>query len=226
MADEKRYMSPQIARYVNNKSILEFNSKLAIADVENAFKIHAGTDEMYPTEKGKKPVKKTSKIGVKILQYDSKSNKAKDSVEANMEVSDVKKLWCVVQSATERVYGEFVSQTKVHAFNKDENGLSKVQILSIAREEKDASGVKYKLEWNVSITNGRAKALATGVGYEKNTFVKDNQFFVRISKQDFFALISQLNTTITAWENWAGSILFSKRMRMEIAKQEQNDDVA
>lgn len=209
MAKEQNtvYLSEQMARYDNGKRIFEMNAKLNSASIYNAYKIHAGTDELYPDS----TVKMKSVIGVKLISYEVKPV---TTVESNISVEDVEWIMRWVNSGN---YGTALSQQRVHGFKKNEQGLSPVQSLTIKREEKDTNGADYLLPWYIGIENGWAKAKETGVGFDRKTFVSEGRIYIRLGERDFFNFMHNVQRTIRVWEISTAFKLFKARDNAEKA---------
>lgn len=183
----------QIAIYMTNKKLCEFNDKLKPAPVDYYAHLHA------QGEKQGNGGKQRSCIGMVLQDYSNGTGSNTVRVTANLSpeffayaLSRVSIGVETFDFSEEKIFGE-----------PDENGLSMVTKTSIRRASVGQDGKPRNYPWCIMVENGRAvkeKTAMGGVHMKKGTYRKGYSVFVNINDYDFFKLMQQTSRYIAAWE--------------------------
>ena len=183
----------QIAIYMTNKKLCEFNDKLKLAPTEYYAHMHAQGEKMPDGSRQR------SCIGVILQDYSGGTGANTIRVAANLSPSIFPFLLMKMQSSVETF--EF-TEDKIFG-QPDEDGLSTVTKLAIKRASVGQDGKPRNYPWCIIIENGKAvkeKTQLGGVHMKKGTYKKINSVFVNINDLDFFTLVYRTQRYIEAWE--------------------------
>ena len=205
-------IQPQIAIYMTNKKLCEFNDKLKAAPVEYYGHLHA-QGEKVEGERSQR-----SCIGIVLQDYSNGTGNKTVRVSANLApeffayaLSRVSLGVELFEFYEEKIFGD-----------PDKEGKSMVTKVSIKRASVGPDGKKRNYPWCVIVENGRAVKEGTqtgGVHMKKGSYQKERQVFVNINDYDFFRLMQQTTRYINAWELTNGP----KKIReaMQIMEQQR-----
>ena len=211
MIDNTR-IQPQIAIYMTNKKLCEFNDKLKAAPVEYYGHLHA-QGEKVEGERSQR-----SCIGIVLQDYSNGTGNNTVRVSANLSpeffayaLSRVSLGVELFDFYEEKIFGD-----------PDKEGKSMVTKVSIKRASVGQDGKPRNYPWCVIVENGRAIKEGTqtgGVHMKKGSYQKERAVFVNINDYDFFRLMQQTTRYINAWELTNGP----KKIReaMQIMEQQR-----
>ena len=209
---EDNRIQPQIAIYMTNKKLCEFNDKLKAAPVEYYGHLHA-QGEKVEGERSQR-----SCIGIVLQDYSNGTGNKTVRVSANLApeffayaLSRVSLGVELFEFYEEKIFGD-----------PDKEGKSMVTKVSIKRASVGPDGKKRNYPWCVIVENGRAVKEGTqtgGVHMKKGSYQKERQVFVNVNDYDFFRLMQQTTRYINAWELTNGP----KKIReaMQIMEQQR-----
>ena len=209
---EDNRIQPQVAIYMTNKKLCEFNDKLKAAPVEYYGHLHA-QGEKVEGERSQR-----SCIGIVLQDYSNGTGNKTVRVSANLApeffayaLSRVSLGVELFEFYEEKIFGD-----------PDKEGKSMVTKVSIKRASVGPDGKKRNYPWCVIVENGRAVKEGTqtgGVHMKKGSYQKERQVFVNINAYDFFRLMQQTTRYINAWELTNGP----KKIReaMQIMEQQR-----
>ena len=209
---EDNRIPPQIAIYMTNKKLCEFNDKLKAAPVEYYGHLHA-QGEKVEGERSQR-----SCIGIVLQDYSNGTGNKTVRVSANLAPEFFAYAFSRVSLGVELF--EFYEE-KIFG-DPDKEGKSMVTKVSIKRASVGPDGKKRNYPWCVIVENGRAVKEGTqtgGVHMKKGSYQKERQVFVNINDYDFFRLMQQTTRYINAWELTNGP----KKIReaMQIMEQQR-----
>lgn len=205
-------IQPQIAIYMTNKKLCEFNDKLKAAPVEYYGHLHA-QGEKVEGERSQR-----SCIGIVLQDYSNGTGNKTVRVSANLSpeffayaLSRVSLGVELFEFYEEKIFGD-----------PDKEGKSMVTKVSIKRASVGQDGKPRNYPWCVIVENGRAIKEGTqtgGVHMKKGSYQKERSVFVNINDYDFFRLMQQTTRYINAWELTNGP----KKIReaMQIMEQQR-----
>ena len=205
-------IQPQIAIYMTNKKLCEFNDKLKAAPVEYYGHLHA-QGEKVEGERSQR-----SCIGIVLQDYSNGTGNNTVRVSANLSpeffayaLSRVALGVELFEFYEEKIFGD-----------PDKEGKSMVTKVSIKRASVGQDGKPRNYPWCVIVENGRAIKEGTqtgGVHMKKGSYQKERSVFVNINDYDFFRLMQQTTRYINAWELTNGP----KKIReaMQIMEQQR-----
>ena len=205
-------IQPQIAIYMTNKKLCEFNDKLKAAPVEYYGHLHA-QGEKVEGERSQR-----SCIGIVLQDYSNGTGNNTVRVSANLSpeffayaLSRVSLGVELFDFYEEKIFG-----------NPDKEGKSMVTKVSVKRASVGQDGKPRNYPWCVIVENGRAIKEGTqtgGVHMKKGSYQKERSVFVNINDYDFFRLMQQTTRYINAWELTNGP----KKIReaMQIMEQQR-----
>ena len=205
-------IQPQIAIYMTNKKLCEFNDKLKAAPVEYYGHLHA-QGEKVEGERSQR-----SCIGIVLQDYSNGTGNKTVRVSANLSpeffayaLSRVSLGVELFEFYEEKIFGD-----------PDKEGKSMVTKVSVKRASVGQDGKPRNYPWCVIVENGRAIKEGTqtgGVHMKKGSYQKERSVFVNINDYDFFRLIQQTTRYINAWELTNGP----KKIReaMQIMEQQR-----
>ena len=209
---EDNRIQPQVAIYMTNKKLCEFNDKLKAAPVEYYGHLHAQGEKL----EGERSQR--SCIGIVLQDYSNGTGNKTVRVSANLApeffayaLSRVSLGVELFEFYEEKIFGD-----------PDKEGKSMVTKVSIKRASVGPDGKKRNYPWCVIVENGRAVKEGTqtgGVHMKKGSYQKERQVFVNINDYDFFRLMQQTTRYINAWELTNGP----KKIReaMQIMEQQR-----
>jgi len=207
---EDNRIQTQIAIYMTNKKLCEFNDKLKAAPVEYYGHLHAQGEK---TDNGRSA---RSCIGIVLQDYSNGTGNKTVRVSANLSpeffayaLSRVSLGVELFDFYEEKIFGE-----------PDANGLSMVTKVSVKRASVGQDGKPRNYPWCVIVENGRAVKEGTqtgGIHMKKGSYQKERSVFVNINDYDFFRLMQQTTRYINAWELTMGP----KRIRDAMQQMEQ-----
>ena len=205
-------IQPQIAIYMTNKKLCEFNDKLKAAPVEYYGHLHA-QGEKVEGERSQR-----SCIGIVLQDYSNGTGNKTVRVSANLSpeffayaLSRVSLGVELFDFYEEKIFGD-----------PDKEGKSMVTKVSIKRASVGQDGKPRNYPWCVIVENCRAIKEGTqtgGVHMKKGSYQKERSVFVNINDYDFFRLMQQTTRYINAWELTNGP----KKIReaMQIMEQQR-----
>lgn len=208
-------IQPQIAIYMTNKKLCEFNDKLKAAPVEYYGHLHA-QGEKVEGERSQR-----SCIGIVLQDYSNGTGNKTVRVSANLSpeffayaLSRVSLGVELFEFYEEKIFGD-----------PDKEGKSMVTKVSIKRASVGQDGKPRNYPWCVIVENGRAIKEGTqtgGVHMKKGSYQKERSVFVNINDYDFFRLMQQTTRYINAWELTNGP----KKIReaMQIMEQQRTSE--
>lgn len=209
---EDHRIQPQIAIYMTNKKLCEFNDKLKAAPVEYYGHLHA-QGEKVEGERSQR-----SCIGIVLQDYSNGTGNKTVRVSANLApeffayaLSRVSLGVELFEFYEEKIFGD-----------PDKEGKSMVTKVSVKRASVGPDGKQRNYPWCVIVENGRAIKEGTqtgGIHMKKGSYQKERQVFVNINDYDFFRLMQQTTRYINAWELTNGP----KKIReaMQIMEQQR-----
>ena len=205
-------IQPQIAIYMTNKKLCEFNDKLKAAPIEYYGHLHA-QGEKVEGERSQR-----SCIGIVLQDYSNGTGNNTVRVSANLSpeffayaLSRVSLGVELFDFYEEKIFGD-----------PDKEGKSMVTKVSVKRASVGQDGKPRNYPWCVIVENGRAIKEGTqtgGVHMKKGSYQKERSVFVNINDYDFFRLMQQTTRYINAWELTNGP----KKIReaMQIMEQQR-----
>ena len=205
-------IQPQIAIYMTNKKLCEFNDKLKAAPVEYYGHLHA-QGEKVEGERSQR-----SCIGIVLQDYSNGTGNNTVRVSANLSpeffayaLSRVSLGVELFEFYEEKIFGD-----------PDKEGKSMVTKVSVKRASVGQDGKPRNYPWCVIVENGRAIKEGTqtgGVHMKKGSYQKERSVFVNINDYDFFRLMQQTTRYINVWELTNGP----KKIReaMQIMEQQR-----
>ena len=208
-------IQPQIAIYMTNKKLCEFNDKLKAAPVEYYGHLHA-QGEKVEGERSQR-----SCIGIVLQDYSNGTGNKTVRVSANLSpeffayaLSRVSLGVELFDFYEEKIFGD-----------PDKEGKSMVTKVSIKRASVGQDGKPRNYPWCVIVENGRAIKEGTqtgGVHMKKGSYQKERSVFVNINDYDFFRLMQQTTRYINAWELTNGP----KKIReaMQLMEQQRTSE--
>lgn len=209
---EENRIQPQIAIYMTNKKLCEFNDKLKAAPIEYYGHLHA-QGEKVEGERSQR-----SCIGIVLQDYSNGTGNKTVRVSANLSpeffayaLSRVSLGVELFEFYEEKIFGD-----------PDKEGKSMVTKVSVKRASVGQDGKPRNYPWCVIVENGRAIKEGTqtgGVHMKKGSYQKERAVFVNINDYDFFRLMQQTTRYINAWELTNGP----KKIReaMQIMEQQR-----
>ena len=208
-------IQPQIAIYMTNKKLCEFNDKLKAAPVEYYGHLHA-QGEKVEGERSQR-----SCIGIVLQDYSNGTGNKTVRVSANLSpeffayaLSRVSLGVELFEFYEEKIFGD-----------PDKEGKSMVTKVSVKRASVGQDGKPRNYPWCVIVENGRAIKEGTqtgGVHMKKGSYQKERSVFVNINDYDFFRLMQQTTRYINAWELTNGP----KKIReaMQLMEQQRTSE--
>ena len=205
-------IQPQIAIYMTNKKLCEFNDKLKAAPIEYYGHLHA-QGEKVEGERSQR-----SCIGIVLQDYSNGTGNNTVRVSANLSpeffayaLSRVSLGVELFEFYEEKIFGD-----------PDKEGKSMVTRVSVKRASVGQDGKPRNYPWCVIVENGRAIKEGTqtgGVHMKKGSYQKERAVFVNINDYDFFRLMQQTTRYINVWELTNGP----KKIReaMQIMEQQR-----
>ena len=200
-------IQPQIAIYMTNKKLCEFNDKLKAAPVEYYGHLHA-QGEKVEGERSQR-----SCIGIVLQDYSNGTGNNTVRVSANLSpeffayaLSRVSLGVELFEFYEEKIFGD-----------PDKEGKSMVTKVSVKRASVGQDGKPRNYPWCVIVENGRAIKEGTqtgGVHMKKGSYQKERAVFVNINDYDFFRLMQQTTRYINVWELTNGPKKIREAMRI------------
>ena len=205
-------IQPQIAIYMTNKKLCEFNDKLKAAPIEYYGHLHA-QGEKVEGERSQR-----SCIGIVLQDYSNGTGNNTVRVSANLSPEFFAYALRRVSLGVELF--EFYEE-KIFG-DPDKEGKSMVTKVSVKRASVGQDGKPRNYPWCVIVENGRAIKEGTqtgGVHMKKGSYQKERAVFVNINDYDFFRLMQQTTRYINVWELTNGP----KKIReaMQIMEQQR-----
>lgn len=183
----------QIALYMTNKKLCEFNSKLQAAPAEYYGHVHAQREKIGDQRMG------TSAVGIVLQDYSNGKGDKTVRVAANLapeffgfalfhlERGDDK-----FNFFEEKIFGE-----------PNDKGLCMVTRVSIKRASVGPDGKPRNYPWCVNVENGFAVKESNAQGgfhVKQGTYQKARAAYVNINDYDFYKLLVKVTRFIQAWE--------------------------
>jgi len=214
---EEMRIQKQIAIYMTNKKLCEFNDKLKMAPVEYYGHLHAQGEKMSDGSRQR------SCIGMVLQDYSNGTGDKTVRVSANLSpeffayaLSRVSIGVDKFEYAEDKIFGK-----------PDDQGLSMVTKVSIKRASIGADGKPRNYPWCIQVENGRAVKETTslgGVHIKKGSYQKGRSVFVNINDYDFFRLMQQTSRYIEVWELTNGPKRIREAQQIMAAQRSTNDD--
>ncbi|MDU1324914.1 MAG: hypothetical protein E6933_06920 [Clostridiales bacterium] len=214
---EEMRIQKQIAIYMTNKKLCEFNDKLKLAPVEYYGHLHAQGEKMSDGSRQR------SCIGMVLQDYSNGTGDKTVRVSANLSpeffayaLSRVSIGVDKFEYAEDKIFGK-----------PDDQGLSMVTKVSIKRASVGADGKPRNYPWCIQVENGRAVKETTslgGVHIKKGSYQKGRSVFVNINDYDFFRLMQQTSRYIEVWELTNGPKRIREAQQIMAAQRSTNDD--
>lgn len=214
---EEMRIQKQIAIYMTNKKLCEFNDKLKLAPVEYYGHLHAQGEKMSDGSRQR------SCIGMVLQDYSNGTGDKTVRVSANLSpeffayaLSRVSIGVDKFEYAEDKIFGK-----------PDDQGLSMVTKVSIKRASVGADGKPRNYPWCIQVENGRAVKETTslgGVHIKKGSYQKGRSVFVNINDYDFFRLMQQTSRYIEVWELTNGPKRIREAQQILAAQRSTNDD--
>lgn len=183
----------QIAIYMTNKKLCEFNDKLKPAPIEYYAHLHAQGEKQ---ENGSRP---RSCVGMVLQDYSNGTGDKTVRVTANLSpeffayaLSRVSVGVDLFDFTEDKIFGD-----------PDSNGLCMTTKVSIKRASVGADGKPRNYPWCIIVENGKAIKESTqtgGIHMKKGSYKKERSVFVNINDYDFFRLMQQTVRYIEVWE--------------------------
>lgn len=192
----------QMSCFINNKAVIELMNKFVPAKPGLASHLHMAPADKTDSE-GYTP---TSRVGINLVDY------AKDKsvfVQENLSPSQLKELY--YEAILKRNDYSFSGNGQKIFGTPDENGYSTVRSIQIIRQgsymDKRTNQVVHKnYPWAIKVQNGRGVKEVNrntgGTSIKKGSFICDKEVSINMTDGDFFALINEAVTYMTAWENY------------------------
>ena len=202
----------QVAIYMTNKKLCEFNDKLKAAPVDYYAHLHA------QGEKQSNGSRQRSCVGVVLQDYSNGTGKSTVRVTANLSPEFFAYALSRVSIGVEQF--DF-SEEKIFG-EPDEKGLSMVTKVVIKRASFGSDGKPRNYPWFIQVENGRAvkeKTALGGVHMKKGSYQKGASVFVNINDYDFFRLMQQTTRYIEVWELTFGPKLIREAQRVALEQQ-------
>ena len=175
---EENRVQSQIALYMTNKKLCEFNDKLKVAPVEYYGHIHA------QGEKQENVTRQRSCIGMVLQDYSNGKGDKTVRVSANLSpeffpyaLSRVSQGVELFDFYEEKIFGE-----------PDVKGMSMVTKVWVKRASVGQDGKTRNYPWFISVENGRAIKEETetgGIHMKKGSYQKERSVFININDYDF-----------------------------------------
>lgn len=206
----------QIAIYMTDKKLCEFNDKLKPAPVDYYAHLHA------QGEKQSDGSRQRSCIGMVLQDYSRGTGTNTVRVFANLSPE----FFAYALSRVSIGVDKFAfSEEKIFG-EPDDRGLSMVTKVSIKRASVGADGKPRNYPWCVMVENGRAVKERTaqgGIHMKKGSYQKGQAVFVNINDYDFFRLMQQTTRYIEAWELTNGPKRIREAQQIIAAQMAAND---
>ena len=209
---ENNNINQQVAIYMTNRKLCEFNDKLKAAPVEYYAHIHAQSEKIPGA------ARQRSCIGMVLQDYTNGTGNATIRVAANLPPEF---FFYALSRVTQGVEVFDFYEEKIFG-TPDEQGYSSVTKASIKRASYGQDGQPRKYPWCVQVENGKAIKEETstgGIHMKKGTYKKERSVFVNISDYDFYRLMLQTTRYIKAWE----LTVAPKRIREAQLRMEQEN---
>ncbi len=196
---EENRIQQQIAIYMTNKKLVEFNDKLKLAPVEFYAHIHAQGEKVGDN-------RQRSCVGVVLQDYSNGTGDKTVRVTANLApeffayaLSRAKMGVETFEFTEDKIFGE-----------PDSSGMSSVTKVTIKRASVGPNGEPRNYPWFISVENGKGVKETTQIGgihMKKGTYKKERSVYVNINDYDFFCLMHEVQRYIGLWELSHGSKL-------------------
>lgn len=206
----------QMSSFTNNKAVIELINKLHLATPGQGSHIHRSNEK---DSKGKSMAK--SMVGINIVNYQTQPSVF---VQENLTPTQLKEL-----------YNEAIMKRSNYLFSgngqkifgaPDDKGYSIVRSIKIQRQGSYVSGGKTIVKnypWTITIQNGKGiKETGNnngGTSCKKGSFILDKEASINMSDGDFFALVEEAYTYITAWENYCAHSFIKANEEAIIAEE-------
>ena len=206
----------QIALYMTDKKLCEFNDKLKPAPVEYYAHLHAQGEEQPDGKRLR------SCIGIVLQDYSKGTGANTVRVTANLAPGFFPYALSRVSLGVETF--EFV-EDKIFG-TPDENGLCPVTKVSIKRASIGQDGRVRTHPWCILVENGRGMKENNKVGgvyMKKGSYQKDRMVFINMKDDDFFQLIRNTARYIEVWELTNGPKLIRDAAKVLDEQRQQNN---
>lgn len=211
----------QMSCFINNKAVIELMNKLVPAKPGTASHLHMASGDKGDSE-GYYPV---SRIGINLVDY------AKDKsvfVQENLSPSQLKEL-----------YYEAILKRNDYAFSgngqkifgaPDEKGYSVVRSIQISRQgaymDKRTNQMVHKnYPWTIKVQNGKgikeSNRSTGGTSIKRGSFICEKEVSINMTDGDFFALVNEAVTYMTAWESYVSHSFIKQNEETILAKEKE-----
>lgn len=183
----------QIALYMTNKKLCEFNSKLQVAPVEFYGHVHAQREKIDDRRMG------TSAVGIILQDYSNGKGDKTVRVAANLAPEFFGYALMHLQRGVDKF--EFYEE-KIFG-EPNEQGKSMVTRVSFKRASVGPDGKPRNYPWCVNVENGFAvkESNAQGGAHAKQgTYQKARAVYININDYDVYKLLIKVTRFIQAWE--------------------------
>jgi hypothetical protein len=190
---EEYTIENQIAIYMTNKKLCEFNSKLQPAPVQYYAHVHAQREKIGDSRMP------TSAVGIVLQDYSNGTGEKTVRVSANLAPEFFEYALSQVESGTEKfnfyeekIFGE-----------PDAKGMSSVTKVSVKRASVGSDGKPRNYPWCIMVENGfgvKETNLQGGMHMKQGSYQKAKCVYVNINDYDFYTLMKRTSRFIQAWE--------------------------
>lgn len=190
---EEHTIENQIAIYMTNKKLCEFNSKLQSAPVQYYAHVHAQREKIGDTRMP------TSVVGIVLQDYSNGTGDKTVRVSANL----APELFEYALSQVECGADKFNFYEEKIFGDPDANGLSTVTKVSFKRASVGTDGKPRNYPWCVIVENGfgvKETNTQGGMHMKQGSYKKAKSVYVNINDYDFYTLMKRTTRFIQAWE--------------------------
>lgn len=192
----------QMSCFINNKAVIELMNKFVPAKPGLVSHLH-----MMPGDKIENEGYTTaSRVGVNLVDY---AKEKSVFVQENISPSQLKELY--YEAILKRNDYSFSGNGQKIFGMPDEKGYATVRSIHIIRQgsymNKRTNQVVHKnYPWTIKVQNGKGiketNRMTGGTSIKKGSFICEKEVSINMTDGDFFALINEAVTYMTAWENY------------------------
>lgn len=211
----------QMSCFINNKAVIELMNKLVPAKPGTASHLHMASGDKADSD-GYYPV---SRIGVNLVDY------AKDKsvfVQENISPTQLKELY--YEAILKRNDYSFSGNGQKIFGAPDEKGYSVVRSIQISRQgaykDKRTEQLVHKnYPWTIKVQNGKGiketNSNTGGTSIKRGSFICEKEVSINMTDGDFFALVNEAVTYMTAWENYVAHSFIKQNEDAIIGKEKE-----
>lgn len=208
--DYENRITPQIAKWQNNKKLIELTDRLNPAPVTRYARLHAQGEA---TPDGRYSY---SKIGMTLLDYSTEGQSTK-KVTANLDPEDVRRIYNFAAYRLSPTNPIYTYQTEKIFGAPNENGQSHVTKVKIERQPKRKDPktgeiVDAKSPWYIEVSEGFAIAVKTKQGgqyAQSGSYEQAEKITLNLTDEDFEDLFGKAVAWINVFESVYGSSLIT-----------------